>query len=139
LHARLNSALTQSGRIVVTVPSPGKQESLRTSGQGLQIIDETITLQDLVRLAEDVRGTLTYFNMISVWDTNDYIHAVVEREADHVRVLSETDQMPIKGWPHRSLWARGRDFLYTKTGVGGLQERWRRAHIHRRLSKRIPG
>ena len=136
LHSKLNQGLTANGRVLLTIPSPGKQDSLRTAGRGLQIIDETVTLIDLVRLADDVGGLLTYFNMISVWETDDYIHAAIERGAQHVRAIREPDMIPLKGWPRRTVWTRGREFLAHRLYLSKLQQTLRRWRIQNRLRRR---
>ncbi len=135
LHSTLDRLLDPNGRLFITVPSPGKQDALRTSGQGLQIVDETVTLGNLVKLAGDVGGSLTYFNLISVWQTNDYVHAVVERGADHVRSIGPADRTPIKGWPRRGFWCRGREFAYRRTRLIQLHRAWLRKRLRTRLSK----
>ncbi len=138
LHAQLRSAVGKRGRILLTVPSPGKQASLYASGKGLQPVDEVVTLEDLMRLAGDVKGTVTYFNSISVWETNDYLHAVIELDADHVRPIEDSDCSPIKGWQRRTLWRRVCDaFLYRLHGIR-LRDSWRRRWLRRRLSAREP-
>lgn len=138
LHEKFNRLLSRDGRILFTVPSPGKQASLYATGEGLQIIDEVVTLDDLNQVARDVGGQLTYFNMISVWETNDYIHAIVERDAMQVRPIAENDRVPLKGWPRRSLWDRGRDFLGYRFGLYNVQENWRRRRILKRLAAYLP-
>lgn len=133
LHARFSELLTERGRILLTLPSIGKQESLRASG-GLQIVDETITLEDLGAMARAVGGVLTYFNMISVWETNDYTHAVIERGADRVHEISNFDRILIKGWPPRSLWTRGIDFLGNRLHLFNLYRVVRRRRLERLLA-----
>jgi len=117
------------------VPSPGKQASLYASGHGLQVVDEVVTLEDLHLVARSVGGVLTYFNMISIWDTNDYIHAVIERGAESIRSLAENDKLPIKGWGRRTIWKRGLDFLGYRLRFYRLQERWLRQRVHRKLTR----
>ena len=136
LHARFNELLTEGGRILFTIPSPGKQESLYASGQGLQVVDEIVTLGDLERVAQDVGGVLSYFNMISVWETNDYAHAVVERGAERVRPITATDKVPLKGWPRHRLWRRGVEFLSYRLRIVKLLQGWRRRQVERRLGSR---
>jgi SAM-dependent methyltransferase len=135
LHSKIRQGLAPHGRVVITIPSPGKQESLRQSGRGLQIVDETVTLDDLLRLSEDVNGSLTYFNMVSIWETNDYIHAVIERGADFVRPIGKADMVPLKGWPRRSVWWRGFDFAANRFHLRALAESVRRWKIKRRLRR----
>jgi SAM-dependent methyltransferase len=133
LHARFNELLTEDGRILFTIPSPGKQESLREAGHGLQVIDETITLADLERVARDVGGELTYFNLVSVWEANDYAHAVVERRASRVRPIGDSDRLPLKGWPHPTLLSRGRAALRERLRLEDLSRSLRRRRVMKRL------
>jgi SAM-dependent methyltransferase len=135
LHQQLARLLKGNGRILFTIPSPGKQASLYASGVGLQIVDEVVTLEDLVQVAKDVGGDLTFFNMVSVWETNDYAHAVIERKADFVRPMNENDKLPLKGWPPRTLWHRGKDFLGYRFGFYRLSQNWRRRRINQKLAR----
>jgi SAM-dependent methyltransferase len=138
LHAQLRSAVGARGRILLTVPSPGKQSSLYAIGKGLQPVDEVVTLEDLIRLAGDVKGAVTYFNSISVWEVNDYLHAVIELDAHHVRPIEDTDCSLIKGWQRRTVWRRGCDVvLYRLRGIR-FREYWRRRWVRRRLSAGEP-
>ena len=93
LHEKLNKILHERGRILFTVPSPGKQASLREAGEGLQVIDEIVTLEDFILASKDINGTVTYFNLISVWNSNDYIHVIIERGAE--RIGSISDSVPV--------------------------------------------
>ena len=135
LHERFDRLLTPSGRILFTVPSPGKQNSLYATGEGLQIVDEIVTLEDLNLVAHDVSGVLTYFNMVSVWETSDYIHAVVERGVEPIRLVEEADKLPIKGWSPRTIWTRGKDFLGYRFGLYRFRQDLRRRQINRRLGR----
>lgn len=138
LHAQLRFAVGKRGRILLTVPSPGKQAALYATGKGLQPVDEIVTLADLIQLASDVKGTITYFNSISVWEVNDYLHAVIELDAHHVRPIEVTDCSPIKGWQRRTVWRRAYDvLLYRLRGIR-LREYWRRRWVRRRLSAGEP-
>lgn len=97
LHRNLASSLDERGRVVMTFPSEGHQEMLRRRGAGLQVIDEVVTLDDLQVMAGEVSAALTYFAMISVWSTNDYVHAVMERLPEQMCPLSACSPLSIKG------------------------------------------
>ena len=133
LHAKFNALLSPNGKIFMTLPSPGKQASLYASGKGLQIVDETVTLEDLVRMASETGGVLTYFNMVSVWENNDYIHAVIERGANTVGPIENINQTPLKGWPRRGLWVRGRDFLGNRFHIFKILQTLKRRRLQARL------
>ncbi len=79
-NAVLGEALSATGTIAITTPSRLHQEYLaRESPAGLQIVDETVELPDLLALAKDVSGTLVYSKQVSIWNINDYLHAVIKR------------------------------------------------------------
>jgi SAM-dependent methyltransferase len=137
LHQRFDRLLSERGRILFTVPSPGKQASLYATGKGLQIVDEVVTLEDLSQVAQSVGAVLSYFNMVSIWETNDYIHAVVERGAEPIRPLDESDKIPIKGWAPRTLWVRGRDFLGNRLGLYRVHQQWRRRQVSRKIAQSV--
>jgi SAM-dependent methyltransferase len=136
LHAQFDRLLSDQGRILLTIPSPGYQKHLYARGTGLQPVDEIVSVEDLLALARDVSGELSYFSLLSVWQTNDYAHAVVERGAGRVGEIGAEDMLPIKGWPRRSVWARGRDFLDHRLGWTRLRQGWRRRHLLKRLAAR---
>jgi 2-polyprenyl-3-methyl-5-hydroxy-6-metoxy-1,4-benzoquinol methylase len=80
LHSILSCCLSESGRLVLTTPTPLHQEYLaRHNPQALQIVDETVQLDDIIKLQQDVRGTLVCSEYMSIWNTNDYFHVVIER------------------------------------------------------------
>ncbi|MFH1184748.1 MAG: class I SAM-dependent methyltransferase [Chloroflexota bacterium] len=106
LHERLGRALGTSGRIAVTGPTPGHQAMLRAGGGALQPVDEDVTLEDLRTFAGAVGGALTFYRMISVWRTNDYFHALIERGAESVRELTDADKYALKGWPKEQAGCR---------------------------------
>jgi trans-aconitate 2-methyltransferase len=87
LHARLRDLLAHDGVVLITVPSPGKQEALRARGEGLQIVDETVTAMDLARMGDELGAPLSYMSLVSVWEQGDYVHAVLARGAVRVAPL----------------------------------------------------
>ena len=129
LHSSLALALTDQGRILITVPSPGKQASLAARG-GLQIVDEVVSLDDIAHLARDVSGTLAYLNVVSIWEANDYMHAVVARDTAEVRPLSGDSKLPVTGWPDDVL-ARVRDASPVARVVRAVRAVYRYAALRR--------
>ena len=123
LHERLARVLGVRGRIALTGPTPGHQAMLRAGGGPLQPVDEDVTPEHLQTFARDVGGALTFYRMISVWRTNDYFHAVIERGVEPVRELQASDRYPLKsGTGHcplcdivRRWWRR---FRMAKAGLG---------------------
>lgn len=135
LHRALATALAPSGWIVLTCPSSHKQASLRAAGSGLQIVDETVALADLMKLAADVGGELTYFSMVSVWQMNDYVHAMIERGVAPGVPLAPESMVPAKGWPRAARTEVVRSALRRALGI----EKWarwaRRRTVERRLGR----
>jgi SAM-dependent methyltransferase len=79
-HQVLDACLATTGVFVMTCPSPFHQQYLTDHEPGgLQIVDETITLDDVRRLAADVRGTVLCYELVDVWMTNQYLHVVIAR------------------------------------------------------------
>jgi 2-polyprenyl-3-methyl-5-hydroxy-6-metoxy-1,4-benzoquinol methylase len=134
LHSKLDGLLNPKGKILFTLPSPGYQKHLHATGQGLQVVDEIITLEDLVAFAHNVGGTLTYFRLISIWLANDYLHAMIERDAEQMREIAPADDLPVKGLPRKSLGTRGRDFLLHRLRLKHLPPFWRQWQARKRLS-----
>jgi SAM-dependent methyltransferase len=123
LAARLGSALAPNGRILFTIPTPGGQAHVAKRGE-LQEIDEPVTLGDLVELANAVQGDVTLFHIISIYETNDYAHAVIERGAGEVRSIREEDRVPLKVTAVPSMAWRARRLL---------RRAWRKVHVARTL------
>jgi len=137
LHARLNSLMHKDGAVLLTVPSPAKQAFLRASGTGLQPIDEIVTLEDLVELATEIHGVITYFNVISVWERNDYIHAIIQRGGDQTGPIGFVESVPLRGWPHRGIYVRALEFVLYRLRVFKLQELFRVLKARRRLRREL--
>jgi hypothetical protein len=79
-HSILDRSLSPTGSLVLTMPSPLHQEHLaRVNPAGLQVVDQVVQLEDLVTLAKAVSGQLVYFSYVSIWNTNDYLHAIIRR------------------------------------------------------------
>ncbi len=110
LHTALDRYMSENARLLLTVPSPGAQDAEERRGIMKQIVDETVTLEDMMQLARDVRGTLTYYSMVSIGYTNEYVHIMIERDVGPPRPLSAADMLPIKmSEPYRfrtRLWRR---------------------------------
>lgn len=98
LHDKIRTVSSDKCRIIFTVPSPYHQALLREKGEGLQIVDEDIILDDFVSAAEGIEGVLVYFQMVSVWNQNDYVYAVIEKDAGKAKEISSEHQMPYKGY-----------------------------------------
>jgi SAM-dependent methyltransferase len=93
-HASLNHSLAPGGVVVMTVPSPLHQRHLAENNPaGLQVVDETIGLAEVARLADDIGGTILTYEFIPVWYTNQYIHVVISR-SPHYQPLRPRGSKP---------------------------------------------
>lgn len=135
LHSRLRSLLTRDGRVLLTIPSIYHQRTLQAAGKGLQIVDELVSLDDLAKLAVDLGGALTYFCAVSVWRANDYVHAIIEVDADRYALMSKDEWLPVKGCPRRSLGTRAWGRLARNLGLGRLRKLWRVTRVQRTLQR----
>lgn len=122
LHTILSRLLSDQGRVLLTCPSPAYQAFLRERHpEKLQIVDETVTLEDLADLARDVSGTLTLFRLVSIWRQNDYMHAAIGRDVDRVDRGTVGADLPIR----------------PRSGGWGLTKAWRRCLRRSRLDKPV--
>lgn len=86
VHRALNKILAADGQLVLTCPSLLHQQFLRDhQPDGLQPVDEDVTVDELSKLSQDIGGQVVYFNHATVWHSNDYIHAVVQRNPEFIQ------------------------------------------------------
>lgn len=95
VNEALGNLLAPRGQILLTVPSPQHQAHLRENG-GLQIVDEVVTVPDLLALCDSISGSLTYLNSIAVWRPHDYWHVVLERIPASLAEISQDDETPLR-------------------------------------------
>jgi 2-polyprenyl-3-methyl-5-hydroxy-6-metoxy-1,4-benzoquinol methylase len=121
-HAVLAESLADGGAIVATTPSPMHQDHLaRDNRAGLQIVDETVRLDDFLSLAKDVGGEIAYFRYVSIWNTNDYMHVVIRKNIDY-RPLRWTRP---EGTMNRAVgWLSGRWSAATRRLAASRRRRW---------------
>ena len=100
-------------------PRAAKQAALAKAGKGLQIVDEIVTVQDLLTLATSVAGELAYLSLVSVWNRNDYIHAAIARGAAARGPLRESTKLQTS-----PMFTRSHGLARALVGV---DEAWRRA------------
>lgn len=80
LNATLSQCLAPDGVLILTTPSPFHQRYLEQHNPaGLQIVDETVELADIVNLAEALNGTVTHYRLEDCWRSNQYLHVVIDR------------------------------------------------------------
>jgi cyclopropane fatty-acyl-phospholipid synthase-like methyltransferase len=128
-HEALRRLLDADATILMTTPSPLHQSSLATRHpDALQIVDETIGVEEVAELARAVQGTVTSFRYITVWHTNDYVHSVIERAPAYIRRKDSrnvtqkiTDKVP-------TLWRRM---------INGRERRRRANYVSRQIGVRV--
>lgn len=78
--ASLELILQPQAVVLLSCPTVYHQQYLRAHDRdGLQPIDEDISLPDLQQIAGTMGGEVTHFEYKSVWRPNDYFHAAIER------------------------------------------------------------
>jgi SAM-dependent methyltransferase len=78
LHANLRKSLTESGRILLTFPTPRHLAWLRANEPNeIQPVDENISPEVVAALASDVERDVLVYREVDVWRAGDYAHAVV--------------------------------------------------------------
>lgn len=81
LHHVFRHILKPQGVIILTCPSTFHQNYLRTEKpDGLQPVDEDVSLADLVQLAHDIEGEVMSFAYQTIWHTNDYTYTVIQKQ-----------------------------------------------------------
>ena len=80
LHAAIRSLLSDDARLIITVPTPSVLNLAReTNPAELQPVDEDVTPQNIVVLAEETNTQLLYYREVGIWRYGDYAHVVVGR------------------------------------------------------------
>jgi hypothetical protein len=126
-HEALGTMLNREGVILLTTPSSLHQARIAASNpSGLQIVDESIGVEEIAGLARETGGILMSFNHRTVWHTNDYVYSVIERVPRYERPFDHrtTGQKIIGKVPHlfRAMMANRRrrmrsEFVYQRLGV----------------------
>ena len=99
------------------------------------VVDEDVTLNDLVRLAEEVDGIVTYYAMMSIWETNDYAHVQIERGVGPVAPIGPEDRVELKGWAKIPLGRHIFRALSHRLGLDAAAEKLRRRRLSRKVSR----
>ncbi|TWT88689.1 cyclopropane fatty acyl phospholipid synthase [Pseudobythopirellula maris] len=120
-HASFRQWLAPSGALVMTIPSPEHQRYLMEhEPEGLQVVDEIITTQDIVGIAESIDATVADLHYVNVWKRSMYVHAVLRRDLEYG---APANRSPRK---HSPAWFR-------RMARRLMRRRSRRAHVLRAL------
>ena len=86
-HAGLQKLLADNGRVILTCPTPLHQQWLRDhKPEGLQPVDEDVTLENMMEMAAALGGEVGTFQTVSIWHTNDYFQAVIVKNQGRTKV-----------------------------------------------------
>lgn len=78
----ISHLLSHSGSLIITCPSwIISKRNQQDKPELLQVVDEVVTIEDYIKLADDIGGTLTYLKLISVWESFDYCHCIISKES----------------------------------------------------------
>ena len=104
VNAILGKALSFDGAVILTYPSLHHQSYLRTyRPEGLQPIDEEVTLEAIRQLARDVDGRVVSDEHVDIWKSRDYVHVVIMRgpETPARGKKAKVSMEPLKFRAHR--------------------------------------
>jgi hypothetical protein len=89
-HSALSNVLTEKAILVLSCPTPLHQQYLREKNPaGLQPVDEDVTFEDILILADQIGGAVIHLEHKSIWATNDYFHAVISRQLQRATVTGK--------------------------------------------------
>lgn len=129
LHQHVASMLGADGRVLLTCPTVAHQRAVRQSTRGLQPVDEDVDLADLERFAQEIDASVTYFSLIHVWNSYDYFHAELARNAGGEASLRKRGSTRL----HRGRTLSERLIAVTAGQDGLLRAPARSLHIARAL------
>ena len=116
-HRTLDACLADGGTLFLTTPSPFHQAYLREHRPDeLQVVDETVALEDFAKLAADVGGTVALYEMVGVWRTCDYTHVSIRRSGCYAPLPRRPPSLPAK---IRRSFSRGSRAVRTALLRGG--------------------
>jgi trans-aconitate 2-methyltransferase len=88
LFTNLRVLMGPNAFLILTYPSPQYQRYLRDcEPQELQIIDEVVELEHLLKVATTAGFSLRHFSLEDVWRRNQYVHCVFQTSATVERLV----------------------------------------------------
>jgi SAM-dependent methyltransferase len=79
----LNRITKNNCRFYFSCPTVYHQNFLKVNNpSGLQPIDEEIDLNVMIDFAKKINGEITFYNFVSIWNTNDYFHCVIDKKVE---------------------------------------------------------
>lgn len=93
-HRAVAASLADNGVVVLTTPSRLHQQWLAEhKPEWLQIVDETVELIDIARLADDIGATVVHHEWVDIWRPNQYCYTILSRDP-----LYSAESTRPKGW-----------------------------------------
>lgn len=84
-HNLFKELLSDEGTLILTCPTVLHQNFLRKyNPEGIQPVDEDITLDVINQLAKDIEGELIYLNYFTIWNKNDYLYFTIKKNPKYV-------------------------------------------------------
>jgi|LGVE01.1.fsa_nt_gb 2-polyprenyl-3-methyl-5-hydroxy-6-metoxy-1,4-benzoquinol methylase len=118
LHLILKDAIKDDGWLVITTPTIEHQAFLReTHPERLQVVDEDVTIDDLIKLAKDVGLSLVRLEKVAVWRLYDYQHFVGRKFAG----FKEVPPASVPGLIARVTWK-----IRTILDLDSVRSKWQR-------------
>jgi len=129
-NSTLGDLLSDSGTLVLTTPTPQHQGYLHQfMPDELQIVDETVQIEDIVECARAIRATIVCYEQVVVWKRYDYLHVVMRRDPGY---------RPLLPSPVATRWRKRYEGV-----VGRFDRLHRRARVRSRLgvdiTRKAPG
>jgi glycosyltransferase involved in cell wall biosynthesis len=147
VHDRFRALLKDDGCLILTVPTPEHQQYIRSEHPaGIQPVDEDVSDADIDKLAHDIGGRVVARRKVSVWQADDYMHALVQRAAGRPRsggAMRLEDPRERARRIRRALglrWTNGSEFVAARQGprvciatwsLTGASETFIHAHAER--------
>lgn len=133
----LEQKLNESAMIILTFPSPEHQKWLSINSTAvLQPVDETIELNDLLDISNQLKGKVIFFKYKSIWHLNDYNYAIIKRGLNFSTKTTEQRKIRILNFKERKkLLVKGK--LYSVIDWAMVQKLIRNDHPGRNYYKKI--
>ncbi|MFG0249605.1 MAG: class I SAM-dependent methyltransferase [Phycisphaeraceae bacterium JB051] len=136
LFEKINTLLSDRGILLITCPAPNARRSRRRAENTLsQIVDEDVSLEDLMHAGKITNCRLSFYRLASIWHPNDYFHAMLEREPDTEAELSTSTATPIKCCPQVSPLRIKLGRLARRMRLHRFGEKWRERFVRKRMKQ----
>ncbi|MDC8006281.1 class I SAM-dependent methyltransferase [Aureisphaera galaxeae] len=106
-HNGLKNLLAEQGRLILACPSKYHQDYLRKhKPEGLQPVDEDVDFTTISDVAKDLDGEVVFYEYQKIWDTFDYLYAVIERTPIYSSDYGIASKNPLTLEPKASRYER---------------------------------